>query len=101
MGKKDLKAILAQMRELANRELAAAVARLAGFSEALLTPVADRPGHDRRYAMTDAKLRALGWQPCTRFEDALTNTVAWYAAHPPSVPGRARLSGPTHHGQQR
>ncbi len=45
----------------------------------LITPVADRPGHDRRYCLDTAKLRALGWQPRTAFETGLSATVDWYA----------------------
>jgi dTDP-glucose 4,6-dehydratase len=45
----------------------------------LITFVADRPGHDRRYAMDVAKIRReLGWQPRESFETGLRKTVAWY-----------------------
>ena len=40
--------------------------------------VADRPGHDRRYAMNDAKLHALGWEPRISFPDGLRQTIEWY-----------------------
>jgi len=40
--------------------------------------VADRPGHDRRYAVDTAKVRALGWAPTVDFESGLDATVAWY-----------------------
>jgi dTDP-glucose 4,6-dehydratase len=46
--------------------------------ESLLRHVADRPGHDRRYAMNCAKLRALGWQRQHSFEQALQETARWY-----------------------
>lgn len=72
---------IAGVHELANRELAEAVAQLAGFPASLLTATADRPGHDRRYAMTDAALRALGWAPRHEFKAALARTVAWYVEH--------------------
>lgn len=43
--------------------------------------VADRPGHDRRYAIDASKLRQLGWRPRHRFEDGLASTVDWYLAN--------------------
>lgn len=50
-------------------------------SPELVKHVADRPGHDRRYALSTAKMRALGWQPRHSFEQALTETIQWYAAN--------------------
>jgi dTDP-glucose 4,6-dehydratase len=48
----------------------------------LITFVADRPGHDARYAIDGHKLRAeLGWQPQQGFEAALGATVEWYLAN--------------------
>ncbi len=48
----------------------------------LITYVADRPGHDRRYAINAAKIqRELGWRPKLRFEEGLRKTVAWYLEH--------------------
>jgi dTDP-glucose 4,6-dehydratase len=45
----------------------------------LITFVADRPGHDRRYAMDTAKIgRELGWQPVENFDSGLRKTVSWY-----------------------
>jgi len=43
-----------------------------------VTYVEDRKGHDRRYAIDDSKLRALGYTPGTSFEDGLAATVQWY-----------------------
>jgi dTDP-glucose 4,6-dehydratase len=44
--------------------------------------VADRPGHDRRYAVDPSKLRReLGWEPRHDFGSGLRRTVAWYLAH--------------------
>jgi len=47
-----------------------------------VTYVADRPGHDRRYAIDASKLkRELGWQPAHTFEQGIADTVDWYLAH--------------------
>lgn len=46
--------------------------------ESLIRLVPDREGHDRRYAMTAAKARALGWQPQFDFDGGLESTVNWY-----------------------
>jgi len=44
-----------------------------------ITFVADRPGHDHRYAIDASKIRAeLGWEPQARFEDGIERTVGWY-----------------------
>ncbi len=48
----------------------------------LIAHVADRPGHDRRYAIDASKIeRELGWRPQESFETGLRKTVAWYLAH--------------------
>ena len=45
----------------------------------LITPVADRPGHDRRYAIDPGRIeRELGWRPRHSFEEGLADTVRWY-----------------------
>jgi dTDP-glucose 4,6-dehydratase len=45
----------------------------------LITPVADRPGHDRRYAIDAGKISGeLGWTPRHSFEQGLEATVRWY-----------------------
>jgi dTDP-glucose 4,6-dehydratase len=49
---------------------------------AQITHVADRPGHDRRYAVDCSKLRReLGWEPIESFETGLAKTVDWYLSH--------------------
>ncbi|EHM00046.1 dTDP-glucose 4,6-dehydratase [Acetobacteraceae bacterium AT-5844] len=51
----------------------------AGPRRRLIEFVADRPGHDARYAIDASKLRAeLGWQPAESFETGLEKTIAWY-----------------------
>jgi dTDP-glucose 4,6-dehydratase len=53
-----------------------------GGYRTLITYVADRPGHDRRYAMDATKIRTrLGWAPRETFETGLAQTIAWYLAH--------------------
>ena len=64
--------------ELTNVELSKALCDLLGKPHALITPVADRPGHDRRYSVDTSRLRALGWAPQWGFDDALQATVEWY-----------------------
>ena len=45
----------------------------------LITPVADRPGHDRRYAIDPTRISSeLGWRPAHAFEQSLATTVNWY-----------------------
>ena len=52
---------------------------LTGASPDLVRHVADRPGHDRRYAVDSSKLRALGWTPAHSFDaGGLEETVEWY-----------------------
>ena len=47
-----------------------------------ITYVADRPGHDRRYAIDAGKLKdELGWQPAHSFERGMAQTVDWYLDH--------------------
>ena len=53
-----------------------------GSYERLVTYVADRPGHDRRYAIDARKIeRELGWRPAETFETGIRKTVQWYLDH--------------------
>jgi dTDP-glucose 4,6-dehydratase len=53
-------------------------------SASLKSHVTDRLGHDRRYAIDEAKVRAeLGYQPARTFEEGLAETLAWYLANEP------------------
>jgi dTDP-glucose 4,6-dehydratase len=65
--------------ERSNLELTRQVLRLLGKSDDLIRFVGDRPGHDRRYALDCARLRALGWEPGISFDQGLATTVQWYA----------------------
>lgn len=68
--------------ELHNIEVTRFILRALGKPESLIRHVADRPGHDRRYALTNDKIRAeLGWTPQHTFEEAMTATVRWYQAN--------------------
>ena len=72
-----VQAICALLEERAPRK-PAGVARYAD----LITFVADRPGHDLRYAIDAGKLqRELGWVPRETFESGLRKTVDWYLEH--------------------
>ena len=64
---------------LTNRELTARLLAATGRDWDLVEHVADRKGHDRRYAVDDTKIRReLGYEPRTDFESGLAATVAWY-----------------------
>ena len=66
-------------QERENLEVVRRILDLTGASADLVRMVADRPGHDRRYAMDSSKVRALGWAPRHSFDaGGLEETVAWY-----------------------
>lgn len=68
--------------EHANLELVKAILRLLGRPESLIRFVADRPGHDRRYAIDSTKIqRELGWRPKVGFAEGMASTVEWYVKH--------------------
>jgi dTDP-glucose 4,6-dehydratase len=63
-----------------NLTMARNILRILGKPETLITPVQDRPGHDRRYATTSKKIEAeLGWKPMTRLDEGLRQTIEWYS----------------------
>jgi dTDP-glucose 4,6-dehydratase len=64
--------------ERTNRDVVALLLERLGKPWSLVREVEDRPGHDRRYAMDGARLRALGWRAAVAFEDGLASTVAWF-----------------------
>ena len=61
-----------------NVDLTHRILALVGKPDSLIKPVADRPGHDRRYSLDTAKLQSLGWRPRESFEEGLAKTVTWY-----------------------
>jgi dTDP-glucose 4,6-dehydratase len=85
-----IKAVLAQGRpgeiyniggncSLPNLEVVHRILQAAQKPESLIQRVTDRPGHDRRYALTNSKLtRETGWEPSMDFNRGLSATIDWY-----------------------
>ena len=70
-------------RSLPNLDVVRMILGLTGKPESLIQYVADRPGHDQRYALNSSKLtQATGWSPQMHFEEGLAKTVEWYQANP-------------------
>jgi dTDP-glucose 4,6-dehydratase len=69
---------LAVVQEICNA-MDKIIPRQQGSYQELITYVADRPGHDQRYAIDASKIeRELGWSPTETFESGLRKTVEWY-----------------------
>jgi dTDP-glucose 4,6-dehydratase len=69
-------------RSLANVEVVKMMLSLLGKPESLMVTVKDRPGHDRRYALSSEKLmRETGWEAQMPFEKGLQETIDWYRAN--------------------
>jgi len=64
--------------QVKNVDLTHRILELVGKPASLIKPVADRPGHDRRYSLDTRKLESLGWTPRENFESGLAATVRWY-----------------------
>jgi dTDP-glucose 4,6-dehydratase len=64
--------------ELTNVELTRGLLECCGAGWDMVTPVADRKGHDRRYSLDDSVLRGMGYRPKIGFSEGLTATVQWY-----------------------
>ena len=70
---------VAGRNELANLDLVKRILEAMGKPERMMEFVEDRPGHDRRYSIDDAKIRKeLGWRPKHDFESGLNETIQWY-----------------------
>jgi dTDP-glucose 4,6-dehydratase len=75
-------------RSLPNLDVVHKVLQLTGKPESLIEYVKDRPGHDRRYALSSEKLmHETGWAPFTDFETGLAETIDWYRANSAWVAG--------------
>jgi len=70
--------------ERSNVDLTHTILRLMGKGPEMIRPVADRPGHDRRYAIDASKIkRELGWHPTrSDWPTALQQTIDWYVNNP-------------------
>jgi dTDP-glucose 4,6-dehydratase len=65
-----------------NLSLARRLLKLTNRPESLLSYVKDRPGHDRRYALSCQKMQdELNWKPAISLEDGLRQTIDWYRSH--------------------
>jgi dTDP-glucose 4,6-dehydratase len=64
--------------DIVNVDLTMRILSSLGKPVSLINPVPDRPGHDRRYCLDTAKLRALGWTPKVPFDSGLHETIEWY-----------------------
>lgn len=65
--------------EMRNIDIVRLICKELGKPESLIVYVADRKGHDMRYAIDPAKIhRELGWLPATKFADGIKKTIRWY-----------------------
>ncbi len=64
--------------EKTNMEITKFILQELGCGEEMIEYVKDRPGHDWRYAINSKKLRGLGWQPESSWEEGLRRTINWY-----------------------
>jgi dTDP-glucose 4,6-dehydratase len=67
--------------EVTNIDLTQRILETFGKPRSLIRPVADRPGHDRRYCLDTTKLRSVGWSPQIAFAAGLRDTLEWYRAN--------------------
>jgi len=68
--------------ETSGKEMALAVLETIGKPHGLIEYVADRPGHDYRYALDITRITDLGWEPRVPLAEGLERTVDWYQRHP-------------------
>lgn len=81
-------------QERTNIEIANLILETLGKPKSLITFVADRPGHDRRYAIDHSKItRELGWKPKYKFSKMIPETIAWYINNPKWVKNIQKKTG--------
>jgi dTDP-glucose 4,6-dehydratase len=64
--------------ERSNLEVVRRILALTDRDESLISYITDRPGHDRRYSLSAARLEALGWSAQIHFDEGIERTVSWY-----------------------
>lgn len=70
--------------EMRNIDIVRMICKALDKPESLITYVADRKGHDMRYAIDPTKIhKELGWLPETKFEDGIQKTIQWYLKNRP------------------
>ncbi|HMA76764.1 MAG TPA: dTDP-glucose 4,6-dehydratase [Candidatus Krumholzibacteriaceae bacterium] len=69
---------IAASEEKENIYIAEKIIKLTGADKDILTFIADRPGHDRRYALNTRRIKSLGWKKKYTFNEGLEKTVKWY-----------------------
>jgi len=69
--------------ERENREITQKILEITGKPASLITPVADRQGHDRRYSISSSKIENLGFRFSADFDAELERTVRWYMQNEP------------------
>ena len=76
-----------------NLHLARTIYRAHGLDDGMLKLVADRKGHDWRYAMrSDKAEETLGWTPAIALADGLPLTMQWYASHRAWIDGAKNIA---------
>jgi len=65
-------------KEITNIDLLRMILKLMGKGEEFIEYVADRPGHDTRYAVDWSKIKKLGWAPKYSLEESIDLTIKWY-----------------------
>ena len=68
--------------EMSNIDIVKLICKKLNVSDSMITYVADRKGHDMRYAIDPTKIhKQLGWLPETSFEQGIERTIQWYLDH--------------------